>query len=125
MKTLACRLTAVVSLALAIAGFGASAQERLSGTVISSDIQGLVVETATKERVVFHMEAGKPKVGEKVTVYYDASQRDHRGVWFAMNVEKAGKTDKGSKKRSSRRQTRYLRDVARVAPSAPSTPGAI
>ena len=47
---------------------------------------------------MFHMEAGKPKVGEKVTVDYDPSQRDHRGVWFAMNVEKAGKTEKGSKK---------------------------
>ena len=99
MKTLACSLTAVVSLALASTAFGAGAQERVSGTVISSDIQGFVVETATKERVVFHMEAGKPKVGEKVTVYYDPSQRDHRGVWFAMNVEKTGKTEKGSKKR--------------------------
>jgi hypothetical protein len=46
----------------------------------------------------FHMEAGKPKVGEKVTVYYDISRRDHRGVWFAMKIEKAGKSEKGSKK---------------------------
>jgi len=99
MKTLACSLTAVVSLALASAGFGASTQERVSGTVVSSDIQGFVVETATKEHVEFHMEAGKPKVGEKVTVYYDPSRRDRRGVWFAMDVEKAGKTDKGSKKK--------------------------
>jgi hypothetical protein len=99
MKTLMCSLAVVVSLALASAALGASAQQRVSGTVISSDIQGFVIETATKERVAFHMEAGKPKVGEKVTVYYDPSRRDHRGVWFAMDVEKAGKSDKGSKNR--------------------------
>lgn len=99
MKTLACSLTAVISLALASAALGASAQQRVSGTVISSDIQGFVIETATKEHVAFHMEAGKPKVGEKVAVYYDPSRRDHRGVWFAMDVQKAGKSDKGSKNR--------------------------
>jgi hypothetical protein len=99
MKTLMCSLAVVVSLALASAALDASAQQRVSGTVISSDIQGFVIETATKERVAFHMEAGKPKVGEKVTVYYDPSRRDHRGVWFAMDVEKAGKSDKGSKNR--------------------------
>jgi hypothetical protein len=98
MKTLMCSLAVVVSLALASAALGASAQQRVSGTVISSDIQGFVIETATKERVAFHMEAGKPKVGEKVTVYYDPSRRDHRGVWFAMDVEKAGKSEKGSKR---------------------------
>jgi len=68
----------------------------VSGTVISSDIQGFVVETATKERVAFHMEAGKPKIGEKVTVHYDPSRRDHRGVWFAMDVQKTDKSSKGS-----------------------------
>src|SRR5947209_5075245 len=98
MKRLTCILTAIVGLALASVSFSAGAQERTSGTVISSDIQGFVVETATKERVEFHMEAGKPKVGEKVTVSYDPSQRDHRGVWFALDVEKAGKTGKGAKK---------------------------
>ena len=98
MKALACSLTAVVSLALASVSFSASAQERVSGTVISSDIQGYLVETATKERVEFHMEAGKPKIGQKVTVSYDPSQRDRRGVWFALDVQKAGKIDKGAKK---------------------------
>jgi hypothetical protein len=98
MKTLTCSFATVVSLALASVGFGASAHEHVSGTIISSDVQGFVVETSTKKRVEFHMEAGKPKVGEKVIVYYDPAQRDHRGVWFAMNIEKAGKTDEGSKK---------------------------
>jgi hypothetical protein len=99
MKTFACSLTAIVGLALASAALGASAQERVSGTVISSDIQGFVVETATKERVAFHMEAGKPKIGEKVTGHYDPSRRDHRGVWFAMDVQKTDKSSKGSKNR--------------------------
>jgi len=93
-----CSLIAALSVALASAALGASAQERVSGTVISSDIQGFIVETATKERVVFHMEAGKPKVGEKVTVYYDPSRSDHRGVLFAMDVQKGGKSEKGSNK---------------------------
>lgn len=95
MKTLIYSLTVAISLALAGKSFGAGGQERVSGTVISSDIQGFVIETATKERVEFHMEAGKPKVGQKVTVSYDPSQRDHRGVWFALDVQKAGK---GAKK---------------------------
>jgi hypothetical protein len=94
MKTLIYSLTVAISLALASVSFGAGAQERVSGTVISSDIQGFVIETATKERVEFHMEAGKPKVGQKVTVSYDPSQRDHRGVWFALDVQKAAKGPK-------------------------------
>lgn len=94
-----CSLIIVVSLGLSGAISAGSAQEQVTGTVISSDIQGFIVETATKARVAFHMEAGKPKVGEKVMVYYDPSQRDHRGVWFAMDVQKAGKSDKGSKNR--------------------------
>ena len=98
MKRLICSLTAVVSLVLASVGFSAGAQEHVTGTVVSSDIQGFVVETATKERVEFHMEAGKPKVGQKVTVSYDPSQRDHRGLWFALDVQKAGKTGKSTKK---------------------------
>ena len=98
MKTLARSLIAVVSLALTSAVFAASAEEHVTGTVVASDVQGFVIETASKERVEFHMEAGKPKVGEKVTVYYDISGRDHRGVWFAMKIEKAGKAGRGSKK---------------------------
>ena len=85
MKTLACSLTAVISLALASAALGASAQQRVSGTVISSDIQGFVIETATKEHVAFHMEAGKPKVGEKVTVHYYITGR---GNVYAKKIDK-------------------------------------
>ena len=62
------------------------------------DIQGFVIETATKEHVEFHMEAGKPKVGEKMTVYYDPSLRDRRGSWFPEKIEKVGKAEGGSKK---------------------------
>ena len=99
MKTLACNLTAVISIALASVGFGAGGEQQATGTVISSDIQSFVLETATKEQIVFHMEAGRPKVGDKVTVYYNASQQDHAGRPFAMKIEKAGKTEKGSKKK--------------------------
>jgi hypothetical protein len=43
------------------------------------------------------MEASKPKIGERVTVYYDPSQADHHGFWFAMKIEKVGKAEGGSK----------------------------
>ena len=93
MNTLTCSLVAVVSLAVTSEVFAAGAEDHLTGTVVASDVQGFVIETATKKRVEFHMEAGKPKMGEKVTVYYDISRRDHRGVWFAMKIEKAGKAE--------------------------------
>jgi hypothetical protein len=66
---------------------------------VKSEIPGvIVIETAPKEYVSFHMEAGAPKVGEKVTVYYDPSQVDRRGFWFAMKIENGGRAGKGSKK---------------------------
>jgi len=98
-RYLACTLLTVVSLGLSRAVFAASEEYlKMTGTVVEVNFPTMTIETATKERVAFHMEAGKPKVGEKVTVYYDPSRRDHRGVWFAMDVEKAGKSEKGSKR---------------------------
>jgi hypothetical protein len=37
-----------------------------------------------------------PKVGDKVTVHYEINSR---GWWFTYKVEKAGKSEKGSKNR--------------------------
>jgi hypothetical protein len=56
------------------------------------------IETAPKKYVTFHVEASKPKIGERVTVYYDPSQADHHGFWVPMKIEKVGKAGKGSKK---------------------------
>jgi len=93
-----CSLAAVLCVAVANAVFAAAEYQKMTGTVVASDIQGFEIETATKEHGAFHMEAGKPTIGERVTVYYDLSQRDRRGSWFAMKVEKGGKAGKGSKK---------------------------
>ncbi len=91
-------LAAILSVALSSTVFATSGEKQMTGTVVASDAYGFEIETATKESGVFHMEAGKPKLGEKVTVYYNPSQRDRRGSWFAMKVEKGGKAGKGSKK---------------------------
>jgi hypothetical protein len=94
-------LTAIVSVALSSAIFAASEKyDQMTGTVVEADshFRSLVIETADKQRHAFHMEVGKPKVGEKVTVYYDISQHDHWGRPFAMKIEKAGKAEGGSKK---------------------------
>jgi hypothetical protein len=100
MKALAYSLVTVTSLALSSAVFAASEKyDQMSGTVVEADVRSFVIETADKQSQAFHMEqAGKPKVGEKVTVYYHISQHDHWGTPFAMKVEKAGKSGKGSKK---------------------------
>ena len=98
VKRSMCSLAAVLCVAVANAVFAAAEYQKMTGTVVASDIQGFEIETATKEHGAFHMEAGKPTIGERVTVYYDLSQRDRRGSWFAMKVEKGGKAGKGSKK---------------------------
>jgi hypothetical protein len=98
MKTLMCSLAVVVSVALSNAVFAGAEYQKMTGTVVASDIQTFAIETAPKEYVTFHMEAGKPKIGERVTVYYDPSQADHHGFWVPMKIEKVGKAGKGSKK---------------------------
>ena len=103
MKVLICSLAVIVSVALSSAVFAGSEKYlQTTGTVVKPDpgmAPGvIVIETAAKKYVTFHMEAGAPKVGEKVTVYYDPSRADHHGFWFAMKIEKVGKAGKGSKK---------------------------
>jgi hypothetical protein len=99
MKTLMCSL-AIVSVALSSAVFAASKKYlHMTGTVVKSEVIGVIaIETAPKKYVSFHSEGAALKVGEKVTVYYDPSQADHHGFWFAMKIEKGGKAGKGSKK---------------------------
>jgi len=71
----------------------------MSGTVVESQPGFLTIENSKKERVEFHAELGEqrytPKVGDKVTVYYEMNSR---GWWFTYKVEKTGKAGKGSKK---------------------------
>ena len=105
MKTLVCSLAAVLSVALGSALFAGSEKYlHMTGTVVKPDpgtAPGVIaIETAPKKYVTFHAEAEGAglKVGEKVTVYYDPSKADHHGFWFAMKIEKAGDTGKGSKK---------------------------
>jgi hypothetical protein len=89
----------VLSVALSSTLFPASAEDQqMTGTVVERSPCCLSIENSKKEQITFHMEAGKPKVGEKVTVYYDPSQHDHAGRPFVQKVEKAGNARKGSTK---------------------------
>jgi hypothetical protein len=100
MKTSMCSLAVVLSVALSSAVFAGSEKYlHMTGTVVESGHPGVIaIETAPKESFSFHSESAALKVGEKVTVYYDPSQADHHGFWFAMKIEKGGKAGKGSKK---------------------------
>ena len=89
----------LILLAVASTVFAASEKyQKMTGTVVASDIQNFEIEAATKEHGVFHSEGAGLKVGEKVTVYYDPSLRDRRGSWFPEKIEKVGKAEGGSKK---------------------------
>jgi len=101
-----CSLAVIVSVALSSAVFAGSEKYlRMTGTVVESPKEGppgvIAIETAPKKYFSFHAEGegAALKVGEKVTVYYDPSKADHHGFWFAMKIEKVGKTDERSKKR--------------------------
>lgn len=104
MKTLICSLAVIVSVALSSAVLAADVKEQqMTGTVVESSPGYLTIENGKKELKMFNLgELGdqryQPKVGDRVTVYYDISQRDHLGRPIVHKVEKAGKDEKGSKK---------------------------
>jgi hypothetical protein len=96
-----CSLAGVLSVALGSGNLAAGANEQqMSGTVVEYHPGSLTIENSKKERVEFHAELGdqryRPKVGDKVTVHYEINSR---GWWFTYKVEKAGKSEKGSKNR--------------------------
>jgi hypothetical protein len=104
MKTLACSLIAIVSVALSSALFAASEQDhQITGTIvkINSGATGIVIddgETDGGAYVWFFRDTKygtKPKIGERVTVHYEIWGRK----MYVTKIEKAGKAEKGSKKR--------------------------
>ena len=99
MKTLACSLIAIVSVALSSALFAANLEEgQITGTVV--DAEAITIDTAKGERWYFKRDLDSEsvkllKVGERVTVHYYITQR---GNVYAKKIEKAGTTDKARKK---------------------------
>ena len=104
MKTLICSLAVIVSVALSNAVFAADVKEQqMTGTVVECPFGYLTIENSKKEQIMFNLgELGdqryQPKVGDRVTVYYDISQRDHLGRPIVHKIEKLGKAEKGSRK---------------------------
>jgi hypothetical protein len=103
MKTLICSLAVIVSVALINTVFAGSAKEQqMTGTVVESNPGYPVIENSKKEQIMFNLDLRdqryQPKVGDRVTVYYDSSQRDHLGRPIVHKIEKVGKAEKGSKK---------------------------
>lgn len=98
MKTLACGLIAIVSVALSSAIFAANLEEgQITGTVV--DAEAITIDTAKGERWYFNRDPAlsvKLKVGERVTVHYYITGR---GKVYARKIEKAGTTDKAREKR--------------------------
>ena len=104
MKTLICSLAVIVSVALSNAVFAADVKkQQMIGTVVECPLGYLTIENGKKEQIMFNLgELGdqryQPKVGDRVTVYYDISQRDHLGRPIVHKIEKVGKAEKGSRK---------------------------
>jgi hypothetical protein len=103
MKTLACSLIAIVSVALSSAVFAASEQDhQITGTIvkINSGATGIVIDDGESDGgayLWFNRETKygtKPKIGERVTVHYEFSGRK----MYVIKIEKAGTTDKARKK---------------------------
>lgn len=95
MKTLMCTLAGILSVALSSAVFAADAKEQqMTGTTVESSPGYVTIENGKKEQVMFNLgELGdhyyQPKVGDRVTVYYDVSQRDHLGRAIVHKIEKS------------------------------------
>ena len=103
MKTLICSLAVVLSVALGSAVLAADVKEQqMTGTVVESNPGYPVIENSKKEQIMFNLDLRdvryQPKVGDRVAVYYDSSQRDHLGRPIVHKIEKVGKAEKGSKK---------------------------
>ena len=101
MKVLACSLIALASCALSSAIFAGSAKEQqVNGTVVECDEFVLVIKDSKEERLTFNPkylgnQRYHPKVGDRVTVYWEIGRG---GAWWAYKVEKVGNADGGSKK---------------------------
>jgi hypothetical protein len=100
MKILTCSLIAIVSVALSSTLFAANLEEgQITGTVV--DAEAITIDTAKGERWYFKRDLDSEsvkllKVGQRVTVHYYITGR---GNVYAKKIEKAGKAEKGSKKR--------------------------
>jgi hypothetical protein len=96
MKTLACSLIAVLSLALSSTLFAAGTSDyQVTGPIVEVDSGKIVIEKgAKKERFEIARDSNtkaetEPKVGDKVTVHYTMT---------ATNIEAKVKGEKGAKK---------------------------
>ena len=105
VKTVICSLAVVLSVALSSAALATDVKEQqMTGTVVECPLGYLTIENSKKEQSMFNRgdlrdQRYQPKVGDRVTVYYDISQRDHLGRPIVHKIEKVGKAEKGSKKR--------------------------
>ena len=78
-------------------------EQQMTGTVVECPLGYLTFENSKKEPKMFNRgelrdQRYQPKVGDRVTVYYDISQHDHLGRPIVHKIEKVGKAEKGSKK---------------------------
>jgi predicted RNA-binding protein (virulence factor B family) len=100
MKTLVCSLAAILSVALSstVLAEERTYTEKITGTVISVDKQGLIVIDTGKGRVEILLvdDVKEPKVGEKVTAH---CWYHNRGRYSTDKIEKLGDAKGGSKKR--------------------------
>ena len=102
MKTLACSLIAVVSLALTSAIFAAGQEDldhHVTGTIVELSLGSATLDTGQGGPFYIGLEnnvGSHLKVGQKVTLYYYVTGR---GKLIADKIEKAGKSEKGSKNR--------------------------
>jgi uncharacterized protein YdbL (DUF1318 family) len=98
MKTLICSLAVVLSVALSSAVLAADVKEQqMAGTVVERSLGYLTIENSKKEQIMFNLDLGnqryQPKVGDRVTVYYDISQHDHLGRPIVHKIEKGSRKD--------------------------------
>lgn len=95
-----CSLAAILSVALSstVLAEERTYTEKITGTVISVDKQGLIAIDTGKGRVEILLvdDVKEPKVGETVTVH---CWYHNRGRYATDKIEKLGDAKEGSKKR--------------------------
>ena len=102
MKTLACRLIAVLTWGLSSAIFAAGQEDldhHVTGTIVELSLGSATLATGHGARFYIGLEnnvGSHLKVGQKVTLHYYVTGR---GKLIADKVEKAGKSEKESKNR--------------------------
>src|SRR5947208_13734095 len=101
MGTLVCRLIAVLTLGLssAIAAGQEDLDHYVTGTIVELSLGSATLDTGhgTPFEIGLENNVGSHlKVGQKVTLHYYVTGR---GRLIADKIEKAGKSDKGSKNR--------------------------